>query len=144
MGWEISFQLVVILLTSAWTVPKTNNLFLLHVFQLYQVQLSSFHFNNRETELILQFLLFITYFYIFSPGQCLNFNCMFTLVLMLRQSITFLRTHGFGSFLPLDHHLYLHKMCGWVIFVLSIVHALMHLINFSKCSQNPLLDFLKT
>ncbi|XP_014213874.1 NADPH oxidase 5 [Copidosoma floridanum] len=64
-------------------------------------------------------------------GQCLNFDCMFILVLMLRQCITFLRTHGFSSVLPLDNHIYLHKTTGVLIGILSSVHTLMHLLNFS-------------
>ncbi|XP_017753106.1 PREDICTED: NADPH oxidase 5, partial [Eufriesea mexicana] len=63
-------------------------------------------------------------------GQCLNFNCCFILVLMLRQCITFLRTHGFNSVLPLDQHIYLHKVTGVLIGVLSIIHTSMHLLNF--------------
>ncbi|XP_043282159.1 NADPH oxidase 5 [Venturia canescens] len=63
-------------------------------------------------------------------GQCLNFDCTFTLVLVLRHSITFLRTHGFSSILPLDHHIYLHKMVGAFIGVFSLVHTIMHLLNF--------------
>ncbi|KAK7075488.1 NADPH oxidase 5 [Halocaridina rubra] len=63
-------------------------------------------------------------------GQCLNFNCMFVLVLMLRQCITYLRSMGASAILPLDQHMYLHKLCGWVIFIFSFVHTLMHCINF--------------
>lgn len=64
-------------------------------------------------------------------GQCLNFNCMFVLVLMLRQCITFLRTRGFSMFLPLDQHIYFHKLTGALIFIYSVVHTIMHLCNFS-------------
>ncbi|XP_020722099.1 NADPH oxidase 5 isoform X2 [Bombus terrestris] len=63
-------------------------------------------------------------------GQCLNFNCSFILVLMLRQCITFLRTHGFNSVLPLDQHIYLHKVSGALIGIFSVVHTVMHLLNF--------------
>ncbi|XP_011305289.1 NADPH oxidase 5 [Fopius arisanus] len=63
-------------------------------------------------------------------GQCLNFDCTIILVLMLRQCITFLRTHGFSSVLPLDHNIYLHKMVGVTIGVLSICHTIAHLLNF--------------
>jgi Ferric reductase like transmembrane component. len=66
------------------------------------------------------------------PGQCLNFNCMFVLVLMLRHCITFLRTRGFSVFLPLDQHIYFHKMTGFFIFGYSVLHTIMHLLNFSK------------
>ncbi|XP_070496659.1 NADPH oxidase 5 [Chironomus tepperi] len=64
-------------------------------------------------------------------GYCLNFNCAFVLVLMLRHTITYLRTHGFNSFLPLDQHIYLHKLTGWLIVFYGTWHTLMHLINFS-------------
>lgn len=64
-------------------------------------------------------------------GQCLNFNCAFALVLMLRQCITFLRTRGFGAFIPLDNHIYLHKLTGIVIAFFSLIHTIMHVMNFS-------------
>lgn len=66
----------------------------------------------------------------YNTGQCLNFNCSFILVLMLRQCITFLRTHGFNSVLPLDQHIYLHKVTGALIGIFSVVHTAMHLLNF--------------
>ncbi|XP_041448854.1 NADPH oxidase 5 isoform X2 [Drosophila obscura] len=64
-------------------------------------------------------------------GQCLNFNCAWVLVLMLRHSLTYLRGRGLSSYLPLDHHVYLHKLTGITISVLSLVHTIMHLFNFS-------------
>ncbi|KAJ8928441.1 hypothetical protein NQ314_019030, partial [Rhamnusium bicolor] len=64
-------------------------------------------------------------------GQCLNFNCMFILVLMLRQCITFLRTRGFSSILPLDQHIYFHKLTGMFIFGYSFLHTIMHICNFN-------------
>ncbi|CAO1338201.1 unnamed protein product [Diamesa serratosioi] len=66
-------------------------------------------------------------------GQCLNFNSAWVLVLMLRQSLTFLRTRGFGAVLPLDQHIYLHKLTGVLIAAFSLWHTAMHLLNFSKC-----------
>lgn len=57
---------------------------------------------------------------------------MFILVLMLRQCITFLRTRGYSAFLPLDQHIYLHKVTGVLIFVYSVIHTVMHLCNLSK------------
>jgi hypothetical protein len=65
-------------------------------------------------------------------GQTLNFNCAFILVLMLRHGITLLRNIGCGSFLPVDQHVYLHKVCGGVVVVLSALHTLMHIINFRE------------
>ncbi|KAG5871550.1 hypothetical protein JTB14_011317 [Gonioctena quinquepunctata] len=64
-------------------------------------------------------------------GQCLNFNCVFIMVLMLRQCITFLRTRGFTSILPLDQHIYFHKLTGMFIFGYGLFHTIMHVCNFS-------------
>lgn len=50
---------------------------------------------------------------------------------MLRQCITFLRTRGFTAFLPLDNHIYLHKVTGILIGAYSLVHTIMHLLNFT-------------
>ncbi|KAH1015243.1 hypothetical protein HUJ05_013005 [Dendroctonus ponderosae] len=69
-------------------------------------------------------------------GQCLNFDCAFILVLMLRRCITFLRTRGYGSLLPLDQHIYFHKVTGWLIFGLSFWHSLMHTFNFTLVVVN--------
>ncbi|KAG6451715.1 LOW QUALITY PROTEIN: NADPH oxidase 5 [Manduca sexta] len=74
-------------------------------------------------------------------GQCLNFNCAWVLVLMLRYCITQLRVRGFSSVLPLDHHIYLHKITGVLICVYSFVHTVMHLCNFSMVVVNdPVLN----
>ncbi|XP_053673530.1 uncharacterized protein LOC128723791 [Anopheles nili] len=74
-------------------------------------------------------------------GQCLNFNCAFILVLMLRQCITFLRTRGFTAFLPLDQHIYLHKLTGMLVAIFSLVHTIMHLFNFTTIVVNdPVLN----
>lgn len=51
---------------------------------------------------------------------------------MLRHCITFLRTRGLSLFLPLDQHIYFHKITGFFIFGYSILHTLMHLLNFSE------------
>ncbi|KAK6643680.1 hypothetical protein RUM43_005190 [Polyplax serrata] len=74
-------------------------------------------------------------------GQCLNFNSMFILVLMLRQCITFLRTRGFSTILPLDQHIYLHKLTGVFIFIYSVTHAIMHLLNFGfNVQHDPIVN----
>ncbi|CAB0028562.1 unnamed protein product [Trichogramma brassicae] len=62
-------------------------------------------------------------------GRCLSFNIPFSFILMLRQCITFLRNRGFNNYLPLDHHIYLHKLTGINITILSIVHTVMHFGN---------------
>ncbi|XP_055379430.1 uncharacterized protein LOC129610760 isoform X2 [Condylostylus longicornis] len=69
-------------------------------------------------------------------GQCLNFNSAWVLVLMLRHSLTFLRSKGLGSYLPLDHSIYLHKITGIVICFFSLVHTIAHLLNFNLVIVN--------
>ena len=51
---------------------------------------------------------------------------------MLRRSITFLRERGLANVLPLDQHVYLHKVVGTVIAFLSIFHGAMHTCNFGN------------
>ncbi|TRY74386.1 hypothetical protein TCAL_04607 [Tigriopus californicus] len=62
-------------------------------------------------------------------GQCLNFNSMFILVLMLRHSITKLREFGLNWLLPLDRHIYFHKVIGRLIFIYSLIHTVAHIGN---------------
>ncbi|KAJ8708862.1 hypothetical protein PYW08_010244 [Mythimna loreyi] len=69
-------------------------------------------------------------------GQCLNFTCAWVLVLMLRHCLTELRVRGFSSYLPLDHHIYLHKLTGVLIVLYSMLHTVMHLCNFSLVVVN--------
>lgn len=64
-------------------------------------------------------------------GRCLNFNSMIILVLVLRYTITKLRELGLSNALPLDHNIYLHKMVGYLIFLQSWFHTIMHLVNFA-------------
>ena len=58
------------------------------------------------------------------------------LVLMLRYTMTRMRNVGLSTILPLDHHVYLHKLTGVVILVLAWTHTIMHLINFGKTHLN--------
>ena len=62
----------------------------------------------------------------------MNFSATMVLVLMLRYTLTKLRNVGLSAILPLDHHVYLHKLTGVVILVYAWVHTLMHLINFGE------------
>ncbi|XP_077981859.1 NADPH oxidase 5-like [Glandiceps talaboti] len=62
-------------------------------------------------------------------GQSLNFNSAFIVTLMLRKCLTQLRSTKLGQLLPLDHHIAFHKLVGWVIVVLSAIHAASHLVN---------------
>ena len=67
-------------------------------------------------------------------GMSLNFNCALVLVLMLRHTLTWIRGTRFGKYLPIDDHVPLHRMVGYVIVVLSVVHAIAHFINLGKYS----------
>lgn len=62
----------------------------------------------------------------------LNFNCALVLLLMLRKHITWLRTKGAGSMLPLDYHIDLHKIIGIIILIESLLHTLAHLAYLGK------------
>ncbi|XP_055948643.1 NADPH oxidase 5-like [Argiope bruennichi] len=78
-------------------------------------------------------------------GQCLNFNCAFIVMLVLRQSLTWLRTHGFAQYFPIDQHLYYHKLTGIVILIFSVWHTAMHVSNFNiltEQSNKTLPEFL--
>ena len=65
-------------------------------------------------------------------GRVLLLTSLMVLVLMLRSLQTQLRNWGLSAILPLDHHVYLHKITGVAIFGLAWLHAIMHLINFGK------------
>uniref|UniRef100_A0A670ZI50 NADPH oxidase 5 n=1 Tax=Pseudonaja textilis TaxID=8673 RepID=A0A670ZI50_PSETE len=68
-------------------------------------------------------------------GQCLNFNCAFIPVLMLRRSLTWLRTTWVAKVLPLDLNLVLHQLMGYMVGALTILHMGAHIINFARLSQ---------
>ncbi|XP_051484516.1 NADPH oxidase 5 [Apus apus] len=65
-------------------------------------------------------------------GQCLNFNCAFLAVLMLRRCLTWLRATPMAQVLPLDQHVVLHQLVGYVVLVLGAVHTGAHLANFCR------------
>ena len=69
-------------------------------------------------------------------GMCLNFNCAFIVVLMLRSSLTKLRSTRAGGYLPIDQGIYIHKMVGWVVTVQSLVHTGTHLGNLCEFDRN--------
>ncbi|XP_069170298.1 NADPH oxidase 5 isoform X2 [Procambarus clarkii] len=63
-------------------------------------------------------------------GQCLNLDCALLLLLILRRTMTRLRNSSLGHVLPCDQHVHFHKMAGWTVFLLSILHTLFHIANF--------------
>ena len=69
-------------------------------------------------------------------GQCLNFNPTVIVILMMRKGLTWLRSTRFALLFPLDQHIELHKLCGWFIMLLSIIHTLGHIVNSSECLKS--------
>jgi predicted ferric reductase len=65
-------------------------------------------------------------------GMCLNFNSVFILVLMLKSSLTWLRSSWVGKYLPVDQHIKYHKAVAVIIFILSILHTIGHLGRYGK------------
>lgn len=65
-------------------------------------------------------------------GQCLHFDCALVLLLTLRRSISWLRSRGLDWLLPLDRHVYFHKMIGWCICFFGVVHTVAHVVNHGK------------
>ncbi|CAG5006751.1 unnamed protein product [Parnassius apollo] len=110
----------------SWPYFKNNQVFLAYLGLFFLINLGLFAARCVEYRNSNGFVIFAR-----ACGQCLNFNCSWVLVLMLRNCITALRVRGLGSFLPLDHHIYLHKLTGVLIIIYSIVHTVMHLCNFS-------------
>uniref|UniRef100_A0A3P9IYY3 NADPH oxidase, EF-hand calcium binding domain 5 n=1 Tax=Oryzias latipes TaxID=8090 RepID=A0A3P9IYY3_ORYLA len=79
-------------------------------------------------------------------GQCLNFNCTFVVVLMLRRCLTWLRATWVVRVLPLDQNILLHQIVGYAIFCFSLGHAIAHVVNFnlSQHSEFLLWEYLLT
>ncbi|KAF7658706.1 hypothetical protein LDENG_00008480, partial [Lucifuga dentata] len=69
-------------------------------------------------------------------GQCLNFNCTFVMVLMLRRCLTWLRATWLLRVLPLDQNILLHQMVGYAILCYTLVHTTAHVFNFVHLSES--------
>ncbi|XP_074012285.1 NADPH oxidase 5 [Numenius arquata] len=68
-------------------------------------------------------------------GQCLNFNCSFLAVLMLRRCLTWLRATPIAKVLPLDQHVVFHQLVGYVVLALAALHTGAHVANFSRLAR---------
>ncbi|XP_017706629.1 PREDICTED: NADPH oxidase 5 isoform X1 [Rhinopithecus bieti] len=68
-------------------------------------------------------------------GQCLNFDCSFIVVLMLRRCLTWLRATWLAQVLPLDQNIQFHQLMGYVVVGLSLVHTVAHIVNFVLQAQ---------
>ena len=74
-----------------------------------------------------------------SCGKALIFNSALVLVLVLRKTITSMARIGMSGILPLEHHIYVHKVTGILIFFQATVHTIAHLCNFAVNVQpNPI------
>ncbi|XP_074533955.1 NADPH oxidase 5 [Halichoeres trimaculatus] len=69
-------------------------------------------------------------------GQCLNFNCTFVMVLMLRRCLTWLRATWVVRILPLDQNILLHQIVGYAILCFTLVHTTAHVFNFVQLSHS--------
>lgn len=69
-------------------------------------------------------------------GQCLNFNCTFVMVLMLRRCLTWLRATWVVRVLPLDQNVLLHQIVGYAILFFTVVHTMAHVFNFVKMTES--------
>ncbi|XP_036130383.1 NADPH oxidase 5 [Molossus molossus] len=69
-------------------------------------------------------------------GQCLNFDCSFIAVLMLRRCLTWLRATWLAQVLPLDQNIQFHQLMGYVVVGLSLVHTVAHVVNFALQAQS--------
>ncbi|XP_038049644.1 NADPH oxidase 5-like [Patiria miniata] len=69
-------------------------------------------------------------------GRCLSFDCVFVLCLMLRKCLTLIRSTNVTLALVLiDQHVDLHKLVGYVIVGLTVVHINGHVLNYVALSQ---------
>lgn len=62
---------------------------------------------------------------------------------MIRKTITFLRSLNLSEYLPLDQHIYYHKLVGWAILVFSIVHTFGHgwnVVEFTNVTGKSFFD----
>ncbi len=73
-------------------------------------------------------------------GMCLNFNCSFNVVFMLRYCLSWLRSTPAAYIFRFDDSVLFHKMIGMVIFVQSVVHTAGHLGNIGKIIVNSTND----
>ncbi|XP_060770493.1 NADPH oxidase 5 [Neoarius graeffei] len=68
-------------------------------------------------------------------GLCLNLNCTFIMILMLRRCLTWLRATWVVKVLPLDQNILLHQIVGYAIFIFTLVHTMAHVMNFVMLSH---------
>merc|ERR1719474_1416349 len=65
------------------------------------------------------------------------------IMLVLRNTITFLRNHGGVKYLPLDNNIYIHKIVGCLIFFFGMIHSACHFTNFALNIQPDPVKYLQ-
>uniref|UniRef100_A0A1X7TN72 Ferric oxidoreductase domain-containing protein n=1 Tax=Amphimedon queenslandica TaxID=400682 RepID=A0A1X7TN72_AMPQE len=117
LGSIVQYSCCMSLLSQAlWAVTESQELIVLAVPDSLSLSLSVFLISIAR-----------------GAGACLNFSPVVVLILMYRHIATLIRL----SFLfPLDKFIKLHKIVGYTIIVLSLVHFLAHLANFSYIEIN--------
>ncbi|CAF1305315.1 unnamed protein product, partial [Didymodactylos carnosus] len=68
-------------------------------------------------------------------AMLLCFNCSFIIVLMLKQTITIIRSSFLRYLLPVDDHISFHRYVGRFIAVLALIHAFAHIADFAVISS---------
>jgi hypothetical protein len=70
-----------------------------------------------------------------AAGMLLNFNCTLIIVVMLKQTILFIRSKNYlRQWIPVDSYVDFHKFVGRFILVLFVLHVVPHMINFGQHS----------
>jgi hypothetical protein len=65
-------------------------------------------------------------------GILLNFNSVLIVVLMLKQTILYIRSNRvLRRCIPVDEHIDFHKFVGRFMTALAILHTIAHIINFA-------------
>lgn len=64
-------------------------------------------------------------------GMVLNLNCALIVLPMCRQFLSWARGTPARHFWPFDDMRTFHMICGWVIAVATLVHAVAHYVNYS-------------
>ncbi|CAF1235032.1 unnamed protein product, partial [Didymodactylos carnosus] len=61
----------------------------------------------------------------------LSFNAILMIILMLKRTITLVRSSYLRYVLPVGYHIDFHRWIGRYILVLAFIHALSHMIDFA-------------
>ena len=75
---------------------------------------------SRNMTMLSGFTPNVLYMFSRAAGKNILALSIIVIILVLRNTITFLRNNGFGKYLPLDNNIYLHKIVGTLIFFLGM------------------------